>query len=111
MYSKWPQVGEPSLHPPPTPKFACAPSCTIHPPPVRKSHGGVEAITVAGLATNTAIVAATSSPTVTSPYASRAMVLSPLFIVLSPSNQAALLVARKYRPTQTRLPYQQFQLQ
>src|SRR5712692_6772754 len=41
MYSKWPQVGEPCLHPPPTPKFALAPLCTIHPPPVRKSHGGV----------------------------------------------------------------------
>src|SRR5258708_37092579 len=40
MYSRWPQVGEPCLHPPPTPKFALAPLCTIHPPPVRKSHGG-----------------------------------------------------------------------
>src|SRR6266478_8135630 len=40
MYSRWPQVGEPCLHPPPTPKLALAPWFTIHPPPVRKSHGG-----------------------------------------------------------------------
>jgi len=40
MYSRWPQVGEPFLHPPPMAKFALAPSRTIHPPPVRKSHGG-----------------------------------------------------------------------
>src|SRR2546429_6242493 len=39
MYSRCPQVGEPCLHPPPTPKFAFAPlSRTMNPPPVRKSH-------------------------------------------------------------------------
>src|SRR2546422_163541 len=44
MYSRWPQVGEPCLHPPPTPKFAFAGSCVpeavvmMKPPPVRKAH-------------------------------------------------------------------------
>src|SRR5256885_11920171 len=37
MYSRCPQVGVPSLQPPPTPKFALAPSTMMNPPPVRKS--------------------------------------------------------------------------
>src|SRR2546425_10719034 len=39
VYSRWPQVGEPPLHPPATPKFALAPlGRMMKPPPVRKSH-------------------------------------------------------------------------
>src|SRR5207245_2215092 len=39
VYSRWPQVGEPPLHPPATPKFALAPlGRMMNPPPVRKSH-------------------------------------------------------------------------
>src|SRR6266704_2238314 len=64
MYSRWPQVGEPCLHPPPMPKLAFAPRCTIHPPPVRKSHGGVaQALTGAGLISDTAKATATSADT------------------------------------------------
>src|SRR5205809_3954054 len=37
MYSRCPKVGEPPLQPPPTPKFAWAPSTIMNPPPVRKS--------------------------------------------------------------------------
>src|SRR5436189_4890821 len=37
MYSRCPQVGVPSLQPPPTPKFALALSTMMNPPPVRKS--------------------------------------------------------------------------
>src|SRR6266581_6284347 len=69
MYSRWPQVGEPFLHPPPTPKFALAPLCTIHPPPVRKSHGGVAQASTRGAVavptTSTALV--TTSATSTRP--------------------------------------------
>src|ERR1700686_3574583 len=43
MYSRCPQVGEPSLQPPPTPKFALAPLWMMKPPPVRKSHGQANA--------------------------------------------------------------------
>src|SRR5205809_7116434 len=39
VYSRWPQVGEPPLHLPATPKFALAPlGRMMNPPPVRKSH-------------------------------------------------------------------------
>src|SRR3989442_1904683 len=39
VYSRWPQVGEPPLPPPATPKFALAPpGRMMNPPPVRKSH-------------------------------------------------------------------------
>src|SRR5437762_8064822 len=39
VYSRWPQVGEPPLHPPAMPKFALAPlGRMMNPPPVRKSH-------------------------------------------------------------------------
>src|SRR3989454_8363142 len=39
VYSRWPHVGDPPLHPPPTPKFALAPlGRMMNPPPVRKSH-------------------------------------------------------------------------
>src|SRR5439155_2148707 len=39
VYSRWPQVGEPPLHPPAMPKFALAPlGRMMKPPPVRKSH-------------------------------------------------------------------------
>src|SRR3989475_7138933 len=39
VYSRWPQVGDPLLHPPATPKFALAPlGRMMYPPPVRKSH-------------------------------------------------------------------------
>src|SRR6266850_2121540 len=66
MYSRWPQVGEPCLHPPPTPKLALAPWCTIHPPPVRKSHGGSvsQALACGAVAVPTASTAAntTSAP-------------------------------------------------
>src|SRR5258708_37358881 len=79
MYSRWPQVGEPCLHPLATPKFALAPLCTIHPPPVRKSHGGrvPHAFTGGAVAvptTSTALVttsAASTSPdsTIQIPFA------------------------------------------
>src|SRR5690349_13641762 len=72
MYSRWPQVGEPCLHPPPTPKFALLPLYTIHPPPVRKSQGGrvAQALTGGAVAvptTSTALV--TTSATTASPDA------------------------------------------
>src|SRR5258708_6089117 len=54
MYSRCPQVGEPSLQPPPTPKFALAPLWMMKPPPVRKSHGQANA---EPLASNSASVA------------------------------------------------------
>src|SRR3989449_10630972 len=37
MYSRCPKVGEPSLQPPATPKFAWAPSTMMNPPPVMTS--------------------------------------------------------------------------
>src|SRR2546430_7059552 len=43
MYSRCPQVGMPSLQPPPTPKFALAPSTMMNPPPVRKSQSAFAA--------------------------------------------------------------------
>src|SRR6266850_4285878 len=43
MYSRCPQVGVPSLQPPPTPKFALAPSTMMNPPPVRKSQSAFAA--------------------------------------------------------------------
>src|SRR5256885_10548742 len=43
MYSRCPQVGVPSLQPPPTPKFAWAPSTIMNPPPVRKSQSAFAA--------------------------------------------------------------------
>src|SRR5882672_1179622 len=43
MYSRCPQVGVPSLQPPPTPKFALLPLWKMKPPPVRKSHGQANA--------------------------------------------------------------------
>src|SRR5947199_3903128 len=43
MYSRCPQVGVPSLQPPPTPKFALAPLGMMNPPPVRKSQSAFAA--------------------------------------------------------------------
>src|SRR5438046_10033594 len=43
MYSRCPQVGVPCLQPPPTPKFALAPSTMMNPPPVRKSQSAFAA--------------------------------------------------------------------
>src|SRR5882672_1720129 len=43
MYSRCPQVGVPSLQPPPTPKFALAPLLMMNPPPVRKSQAAFAA--------------------------------------------------------------------
>src|SRR5436309_14169406 len=43
MYSRCPQVGVPSLQPPPTPKFALALSTMMNPPPVRKSQSAFAA--------------------------------------------------------------------
>src|SRR5258708_36840541 len=54
MYSRCPQVGEPSLQPPPTPKFALAPLWMMKPPPVRKSHGQANAEPLASNSANVA---------------------------------------------------------
>src|SRR5437867_360890 len=46
MYSRWPHNpcwSPPSLHSPPTPKFALAPSTMMNPPPVRKSQSAFAA--------------------------------------------------------------------
>src|SRR3989442_5227961 len=43
MYSRCPEVGVPSLQPPPTPKFALAPSTMMNPPPVSKSQSAFAA--------------------------------------------------------------------
>src|SRR5437762_4849331 len=53
MYSRCPQVGEPFLHPPPTPKFALLPRKMMKPPPVRKSQGTSQANAGAGFITDT----------------------------------------------------------
>src|SRR6266478_1028561 len=103
MYSRWPQVGEPCLHPPPMPKLAFAPRCTIHPPPVRKSHGGVaQALTGAGLISDTAKATATRIPPATSADTSlvRTPTLSIILLLL-----CLQVVARKRQQLRTRPIY------
>src|SRR5205814_3206615 len=83
MYSRWPQVGEPCLHPPPTPKFALLPLKTIHPPPVRKSQGGsvAQAFTGGAVAVPTTRIAlVTTTATTTSPEANLQILFALSFI-------------------------------
>src|SRR6266480_7304219 len=58
MYSRCPQVGVPFLQPPPTPKFAWAPSLIMNPPPVRKSHIQAFAVPLASVRVSVAIPSA-----------------------------------------------------
>src|SRR5882762_6372469 len=58
MYSRCPQVGVPCLQPPPTPKFALAPSTMMNPPPVRKSHIQAFAAPLASVRASVAIPSA-----------------------------------------------------
>src|SRR6266436_6226300 len=114
MYSRWPQVGEPCLHPPPIPKFALAPLCTIHPPPVRKSHGGVaHAFTEGAVAVpTTSIALVTTSAATTSPDANLQILFALSFICAFSSRiWLTYREAKRYRQSRMRPPRRQLRSQ
>src|SRR5882724_7266760 len=104
MYSRWPQVGEPCLQPPPTPKLALAPWCTIHPPPVRKSHGGSvsQALACGAVAVpTTSTPASTTSVPTARPHASLQMLFALSLILCILLSRSGSLVVR-LRDTRSR---------